>query len=96
MNQNLLFIVCQILPREGISEKDLKKIKEKVNELAEVEHKQIIIPDKVVITKNQLYFVFPLNKDKPFIEAFSKIKSERIFGFNHLYRGEKNENSKVL
>jgi len=56
-----------------LNESDLKKIKKSVKELGNVQHENIAIPEKVIVTSSKLYFVFNLDadKEKPFVEAYS-------------------------
>jgi len=91
-----VFLKFKVIPREGLKEKDMKKLRKKVQKLEKVDHKQISIPEKVIVSKSKLYYVFPLQKDKPFKEAYSMKNSISLLFTIIVNRRENNQTPKIL
>jgi hypothetical protein len=54
-----------------MKDKDLEKIKKRIHRLGEIQQDNIAIPDKVIVSKSNLYYIYPFKKKKSFNEARS-------------------------
>ena len=49
-----------------MKDKDLEKIKKRVHRLGDIQQDNIAIPNKVIVSKSNLYYIYPFKKKKSF------------------------------